>query len=51
MMMVRSKSFYICSRCGKIVCYHGEESVTCPNCGHSAGVLASNEVDLSGGGF
>jgi DNA-directed RNA polymerase subunit RPC12/RpoP len=46
-----SKSFYICSRCGKIVCYHDQESVECPNCGHTSIVKAANEVNLKGGGF
>ena len=47
-----SKGFYICSRCGKVICYHGEEMVTCPNCGMSSSVRAGEgPVDLSGGGF
>lgn len=43
--------FYICAKCGKVVCYHGEEMVTCPNCGMSGGVRAGESVNLSGGGF
>lgn len=46
-----SKNFYICTRCGKIVCYHGEEMVTCPNCGQSSALRAAESVDLDGGGF
>lgn len=46
-----SKSFYICNKCGKVVCYHGQEIVTCPNCGVSSALQAANNVDLSGGGF
>jgi DNA-directed RNA polymerase subunit RPC12/RpoP len=46
-----AKNFYICSRCGKVVCYHGQESVTCPNCGATSMVQAAESVDLSGGGF
>ena len=46
-----AKSFYICNRCGKVVCYHGQEMVTCPNCGRSSTLQASESVDLSGGGF
>lgn len=46
-----SKHFYICNRCGKVCCYHGEEYMTCPNCGASATVAPAEEVDLSGGGF
>lgn len=46
-----AKGFYICSKCGKVVCYHGEEYVTCPNCGLSSGVRAAESVDLSGGGL
>ena len=46
-----SKNFYICNRCGKVVCYHGQEVVTCPNCGSSSTLQAADSVDLSGGGF
>lgn len=46
-----SKQFYICSRCGKEVCYHGQESVTCPNCGASSTLKAAESVNLSDGGF
>lgn len=46
-----SKGFYICSRCGKVVCYQGQEIVTCPNCGQSSGVRAAEAVDLNGGGM
>lgn len=46
-----SKQFYICNRCGKVVCYHGQEMVTCPNCGASSALQAAESVDLSGGGF
>jgi len=45
-----SKQFYIC-RCGKVICWHGQEFVTCPSCGLSTTLEAANEVDLSGGGF
>lgn len=46
-----AKNFYICNRCGKVVCYHGQEVVTCPNCGSSSTLQAAESVDLSGGGF
>lgn len=46
-----AKGFYICNRCGKIVCYHGQETVTCPNCGQTSTVRAAQSVDLNGGGF
>ena len=46
-----SKQFYICNRCGKVVCYHGQEYVTCPNCNSSSTLQAAESVDLSGGGF
>lgn len=46
-----SKNFYICQRCGKVVCYHDQEYVTCPNCGMSSTLQAVEEVDLKGGGF
>ena len=46
-----SKQFYICNHCGKVVCYHGQEIVTCPNCGVSSTLQAAESVDLSGGGF
>lgn len=46
-----SKSFYLCQHCGRIVCYHDQEYVTCPNCGYSSTLSAVEEVDLQGGGF
>ena len=46
-----SKSFYICARCGKIVCYHEQEFVTCPNCGNASSIRPQKSVDLSGEGF
>lgn len=46
-----SKSFYICARCGKVVCYHGQEYVTCPSCGASSSLRPNKTVDLTGGGF
>lgn len=46
-----SKQFYICRRCGRVICWHGEESVTCPNCGITATLQAAREVELKGGGF
>ena len=46
-----SKSFYICGKCGTVVCYHGEKEVTCPVCGYHSGGQEANEFDLSGGGY
>lgn len=46
-----SQQFYICHRCKTVVCYHGEEYVTCPNCGYSSSLRMSDNVDLSGGDF
>lgn len=46
-----SKNFYICTHCGKVVCYHGQEQVTCPNCGVSSTLQTTESVDLRGGGF
>jgi RNA polymerase subunit RPABC4/transcription elongation factor Spt4 len=46
-----AREFFVCGRCGKIVCYHGQEKVTCPNCGLSSTVSESEAVDLNGGGF
>ena len=44
------KRFYIC-QCGKIVCYHGQERVTCPNCGQSGTLERVERIDLKGGGY
>lgn len=46
-----SQQFYICNRCKTVVCYHGEEFVTCPNCGYSSSLRISENVDLTGGDF
>ena len=45
-----SKKFYICS-CGKIVCYHGQRIVTCPECGQIGELAPVNEINLKGGGY
>lgn len=45
------KGFYICNKCGKVVCYDGREIVTCPNCGVTSGVVPGETFDLSGGGM
>lgn len=43
--------FYACNCCGKIVCYHGQEAVVCPNCGFSGRLRAAETFGLDGGGF
>lgn len=46
-----AKSFYICTHCGKVVCFHQQEYVKCPNCGKAGTLQSSESVDLSGGGI
>lgn len=43
-----SKQFYLCSNCGKVSCYHGEEEVTCPTCGTQSIVQMVEEIELTG---
>lgn len=45
-----SKQFYICS-CGKIVCYHGQQIATCPECGASGELSSVNEISMKGGEY
>lgn len=45
-----SKQFYICS-CGRIVCYHGQKIVTCPDCGQAGELAPVEEISLKGGGY
>ena len=45
-----TKDFYIC-QCGKIVCYHGQSRVTCPDCGLSGTLKKVEKIDLHGGGY
>lgn len=46
-----SKRFYVCDNCKTIVCWHGQERVTCPHC-HMTGIITSAEsVNLKGGGY
>ena len=46
-----SKQFYICNNCKTIVCWHGQERVTCPHC-HQSGIITTTEsFNLKGGGF
>ena len=46
-----AKRFYICGNCGSVVCWHGQERVTCPACGNSGGIEMASSVNLSGGGY
>ena len=46
-----AKNFYTCGSCGCVVCYHGEEAVTCPKCGFSGTVTKVDSIDLKGGGY
>lgn len=46
-----SKRFYKCLKCGKMVCYHGQQMVTCPSCGITSGLKTVSSIDLSGGGY
>lgn len=46
-----SKQFYICNHCKKVVCFHGQEYVICPNCSNSSSLRPTEAVDLEGGGF
>ena len=45
-----SNQFWICS-CGTVVCWHGQERVTCPNCGYTGGLEFVESIDLKGGGL
>lgn len=45
-----SKQFYICA-CGKIVCYHGQRVVTCPECGATGELTEVSEINIKGGGY
>lgn len=45
------KRHIICTSCGRFFCYHGQEKVTCPNCGASGNVATVEQVDLKGGGY
>lgn len=46
----RSRLLYY-SSCNKFFCYHGQEHVTCPNCGTSGNVVSIEQVDLKGGDY
>ena len=45
------KRHIVCSSCNKFFCYHGQEHVTCPNCGTSGNVVSIEQVDLKGGDY
>ena len=45
------KRHIICTSCNKFFCYHGQEYVTCPNCGASGNVVSVEQVVLKGGGY
>lgn len=44
-----SKNFYVCGNCNSIVCYHGENYVTCPACGFGGEIVQVSTVNLKGG--
>ena len=46
-----AKNFYTCGSCGCVVCYHGEEAVTCPKCGFHGEITKVDAIDLRGGGY
>lgn len=46
-----SKRFYICDNCKTVVCWHGQERVTCPHCHQSGTIYRAESFDLRGGGF
>ena len=45
------KRHIVCSSCNKFFCYHGQEHVTCLNCGTSGNVVSVEQVDLKGGDY
>ncbi len=46
-----TKGFYICGKCGRVICYQDQKMVTCPNCGTSGEVQVAESFDLTGGGM
>lgn len=46
-----SKRFYICDNCKTVVCWHGQERVTCPHCHQSGTIYSAKSFNLKGGGF
>ena len=46
-----SKRFYICDNCKTIVCWHGQERVTCPHCHNTGTIYTAESFSLKGGGF
>ena len=45
------KRFYVCERCGAVVCWHGSSIVTCPNCRSTGEIEYVETVDIKGGGY
>ncbi len=46
-----TKRFYICDNCKTIVCWHGQEYVTCPHCHQSGTIYTAESFSLKGGGY
>lgn len=46
-----ARDFYICGNCGTVVCWHGQERVTCPSCGNIGSIQMVDSIDLKGGGL
>lgn len=47
----QEKRFYICGNCKTVVCWHGQERVTCPNCHQSGKIETVESLELKGGGY
>lgn len=45
-----TRKFWICN-CGTVVCWHGQERVTCPVYGLSGELESVETIDLKGGGL
>ena len=46
-----SKQFYVCGNCKTVVCWHGQERVTCPHCHMTGTIYRAESFNLKGGGF
>lgn len=46
----KSSQFVFCS-CGAVMCWHGQKTIKCPQCGQSGEITMASAVDIKGGGF
>ncbi len=46
-----TKQFFVCGKCRKINCWHGQPTTTCQWCGNTGQTKVAEKLDVRGGGY